>query len=46
MKPHFDPANEAGNRKAIGQKIVALMLTGLRKRGRPKQEIEELKNVS
>lgn len=44
--PHFDPDADADQRKKVGQKIVALMLKNLRKRGRPKKDEEELKDVA
>ena len=44
--PHFDSSTEAGHRKLIGQKIVTLMLSDLRKRGRPKKDCEDILDVA
>jgi len=46
LVPQFDPDSEINNRKAVAQKIMAMMFDGLRKRGRPKKEEKDLDNVA
>ena len=46
LVPHFDSNADAIRRQDSVQKIIGIMFTELRKRGRPKNDKEEISDVA